>query len=107
MIKAGELRHGIKIRLCVETISATGERVKDFNTKVMTVRAGVRYLSSNERLVAGKEIVDRIMIFKIRYMKDVASDSIIEYLNKRYEIIQIENVKNKNQELILTGALSE
>lgn len=107
MIKAGELKHIIKVKVNVEVITATGERLRDFETKVFHVRAAVRYLTGKERLAANKETVTRTMVFKIRYMKEIDNFSIIEYLNKDYEVIEIENVKNMNKSLIITGVMSE
>lgn len=89
-------------------VIAKGHYKDDIQTKIQfgTVRANVRYLRGSEALKYNTITEIRSLQFSIRYRPDITHDTFINYEDKMYDIVSIEEI-GRHEGLRITADLSK
>ena len=87
-IKAGDLKHPIKLQRPVTTRNEKGKNITTWED-VVTVYAGKTDVSGREFYVAQAYHAEDVVTFTIRWRDDIASSWRVYYHEKPYEIISI------------------
>jgi len=101
MVKAGELNRQITFRRATFTYDSKNEQIPT-DVDAATVWAGVITTGGREFYAAQKLNAETSKVFKIRYRTDVNGTMKIKYGKKTYEIIEINDVDGKNEELLIS-----
>jgi SPP1 family predicted phage head-tail adaptor len=102
-IKAGELRHRIKIYAVKQTRGESGELI-DKNSLIKTVSARIEHEKNEETGEVIRQIQDEVK-FGIRYHKDLEyldSSMNVVFREREYDVESVINTDYLNRELILT-----
>ena len=99
-MEAGKLWHEIAIQERLDTRDTYGASVKNFQTAFNTY-AELKNLSGSE-LIQAQQINSRITTqFKIRWNEELRATHRIKYKNRFYGILWINNVDERDKEMIL------
>lgn len=85
-----------------EKIKVNGKVIEQ-EVEVATIWAHIRNLTSKEYIQAGTINAELNIKFNIRYFRDLNNTMRINYNNKTYEIVNIDNVDEANREMWLLG----
>lgn len=100
----GNLRHRIEFQRVETTYDKEGFPIKDYVT-FQKAWADVNDLYGKEYWSSKQSISENITTFNMRYYRNIDVDCFILFNNKRYEIIEIDNIKYLNKELKIKAKL--
>ncbi|MBE5156679.1 phage head closure protein [Vibrio parahaemolyticus] len=102
-IKAGKMRHRIKIYDVVKTRGESGEQLED-KLLLRTVSARIEHEKNEETGEDVRQIQDTVT-FGIRYRSDLEyldSSKYIVFRNREYDVESVINTDYLNRELLIT-----
>lgn len=103
-MRSGRLNKQIVIETLGTTQStASGEILKSWSTATQTVWADFERLDGGEQFIGDERQLVETARFRTRYTTSINQTKRISYNSKYWEIIDIENVKDRNAELIITA----
>lgn len=106
-MRIGQLRHRIEIQRLEkdpDNFDKEGFPIENYIT-IKKAWANVNDLYGKEYWKNKQVMNENITMFNTRYIKDIDVDCIIFFNNKRYEIIEIDNIKYLNKELKIKAKL--
>lgn len=105
--RAGLLNEVINILTSTSTVNEYGEKVQTYNV-TYTTRARVEHNSGTRSTDNNEIFYSYQKTFTVRSYVPVTEFDLIEYDNKKYRIITIENrVKEYNDKLIITELIND
>lgn len=103
-MRSGRLNKLITIQTLGTTQStASGEMLKSWSSVVVTVWAGIERISGNEEYIGEERQLVETMRFSIRYATGIDQTKRIVYNSKNWEILDVENVGDRNKEILITA----
>lgn len=102
-MQAGLLTETINIYNPSITTNEYGETIQNY-TKVYTTRAKVDYSGGRKNIENNEVFFDYTKTFHIRYYVTINENMLIEWQNKKYRILSIEELRKWNEKVI-TGEL--
>lgn len=91
MPKLNKMKHKIEIQKLTEVENELFENIKKW-IPYKKLWAEKKQLKSSNSYVLGKETIEYVYRFKIRYRTDITEDMRILYKDKIYDIININNI---------------
>ena len=102
MIQAGKLRHQITLYKEVKTSNALGESER--NNKVIGYKRCEVITSTSEKdFNADREGTFNFKKFRLRYFVEYEDVKVIEFKKELLNVVEVENVGERNREIILTA----
>lgn len=98
-MRAGNLRHKIKILKEEAVKNSTGETETKSLVLVGVIKAGLLNSSVNNDFVASGQISPFVKTFQIRFIDWLDMSHVIEFQGQTYRILNIDNVNGRNREL--------
>ena len=105
-MQAGQLNEIITIYIPIHTKNEYGEVVEEWKKHTST-KANITYSGGNRNIQNGELFFGYTKIFKVYRYVDINESMIIEWQNKRYKIISIEDVKQYNEKIITAEIINE
>ena len=107
-MRAGGLNKQISIYALASTQSTvSGEILNSYTTWLDNVWAGYERLSGSEEYIGEERQLVETARFKIRYSTGINQTKRIVYNSRNYEILDVENVGDRNKELLITARYIE
>lgn len=107
-MRAGGLNKRISIYTLASTQSTvSGEMLNTYTTWLDNVWAGYERLSGSEEYIGEERQLIETARFRIRYSTGVDHKKRIVYNSRQYEIVDVENVGDRNKELLITARYIE
>lgn len=100
----GNLRHRIEFQRLDTIYDDEGFPIEDYVT-FQKGWADVNDLYGKEYWNSKQVISENITVFHTRYYKNIDVNSLILFNNRRYEIVEIDNIKYLNKELKIKAKL--
>lgn len=101
-MRGGRLRHSIVIQETTESRGANGEVLNTWGT-FAAVRAEVTPMQGREAFLAGQDLSERIVRFKIRHLSGITAKMRISYDSRIFDIESVIYAEERNREVhILT-----
>lgn len=97
-MRAGRLRHLIKIQVNVGEKDRMGQLVDQWET-IAEPRAGMRSVNGRRFISKSGEAVEATHVFTMRHRTDVAPECRILLGNRHFDIVFADNVDSRNREL--------
>ena len=98
MIRAGTLRHPIKIESNQTTINDYNEPVEQWTT-LHTTRANIKPLKGNENFISDQIHAETTHLITMRYLKPLDTSMRINFNGRFFDILSIINIEEKNRAL--------
>ena len=99
-MQAGELRHKITIISVAKTTDSEGIAQETTET-VRTCYAAIEHRNPSEKWAHGKIEPDVTDLFTVRYSSDVTREMRIVYSSKTYEILGVEDIRERHEFLLI------
>lgn len=100
-MRAGKLRHKIKIEENTPTRGAAGSYVEAWAT-FTTIRAEITNKVGTEVLESGRVSGKRAVVFICRYYPGVTTQMRVNYDSRQFDIVDVDNMKELNRKMVLT-----
>lgn len=101
-MKAGELNRQITFQRATYTYDSKNEKIPTY-ADMTPVWAKIITTGGREFYAAQKLNAETVALFKIRYRPDINSTMRIKYGKKTFEIIAINDVDEKHEELLISA----
>jgi SPP1 family predicted phage head-tail adaptor len=103
-MRSGALNKQIVIETLGTTQStASGEILKSWSTTTETVWADFERIDGGEQYMGEERQLVENARFRVRYSSTITQTNRISYNSKYWEIMDVENVGDRNKELIITA----
>jgi SPP1 family predicted phage head-tail adaptor len=100
-MRAGTLRHIIKIEKRKDVTDAVGQMVPTWSTLRANVPAAYEPARGREFFAAQGQIVEEPALFRIRYSADVVATMRVQFRGKVWDIASVEDVGGREREMHL------
>lgn len=101
-MRSGTLNKSIIIESLTTTQDSFGDTIESWS-EYKKARAAIKQISSKEYFGAQKTSVSAVMEFKIRYIPGIIESMRINYKSKYYDIESIDNINEKNRNIVMLG----
>lgn len=99
---ARNLKHKITFQNKTKQKNSFNEELEVYED-VSTVRASIETFSSKETFFTNKITEVANVKFRVRYLSEISTDTIILYNNKTYDIVEIIDPYERRKELIIAA----